>query len=984
MTPEQFIAKWGPGGPGATLNERQGAQPYFVDLCQILNVPTPGSEPDYLFEKDASLIGEVKGYADVFKRGFFAWENKAPGKNLDAALRQLLNYSLSLANPPLLVVCDRTEIRIHTQFNGHPSETHRVLLQELTRPEKQQLLRHVWTDPESFRPRATTRDITEAAARSFANLAERLRGRSEAPDRVAHFLTQCLFCFFAEDVGLLPGRMFERLVNNRQLTAARLTSGLAALFETMRDGGLYGPDEIPWFNGGLFRVVDVPLLADQEIADLRTAAGLNWSAIDVSIFGTLFERGLDPKKRSQLGAHYTDPATIMRLIEPTLLRPAEAAWHAMAPEIAAKLAKSKKKGDKQYREARAGFVKWLEALKRIRVLDPACGSGNFLFLALKALKDLEYRTHTEAGAMGLDRETDLVVGPANLLGIELNEYAAELARVTIWIGELQWRIEHGYPFKTNPVLEPLDNIACTDALLDNGVEAQWPQADVLVGNPPFLGDKRMRGELGGDYVDRLRAVYAGRVPGGADLVAYWFDKARASIEAGQLRRAGLVATNSIRGGRNREVLERICKASRIFEAWSDEAWVNEGAAVRVSLVAFGQGTEQPRLDGHEVSVIYADLTAPAQGEGAQADLTRAHRLAENKLTAFNGIQKTGPFDIPGRVARQWIELPANANGARNCEVVAPYRNGIDIVRRPRDMWIVDFGWTMSVQDAAMYEEPFRYARETIYPVRAANKLEALRRDWWRLWRPRPEMREQIGGLPRYLVTLEVAKHRVFTWLKPPVLPDKNLVVIARADDVTFGVLQSRIHVLWSLRQGTSLEDRPRYTPSSCFETFPFPPDLTPRDVGAQTVASGGLALPAHVSAGQQAPAQAIAEAAHALQEMRERWLNPPEWTQVVPEACPPGMAASPFPPRIEARPGFEADLAKRTLTNLYNTMPAWLKGAHQRLDSAVARAYGWTDYTAEMPDSVLLERLLALNLVREPDAVQRLAEADQEVERAAA
>ena len=496
MTPQQFITKWGPGGPAFELNERQGAQPHFMDLCALLGVPTPGSlhdDLDYISEQDTLILGEARGYADVFKRNHFAWENKAPGKNLDAALKQLLTYSLALANPPLLVACDRLTIRIHTQFNGHPSETHTVLLNQLDQPDKLALLRRIWLDPESFRPKITSRDITNAAANSFATLAEGLRRRNAKPDdsaatlearanQVAHFLTQCLFCFFAEDVGLLPGRMFERLVNNRKLTFERLSEGLRDLFEAMQSGGMFGADDIPWFNGSLFKLIDVPTLSIMDMTELRNAAALNWSAIDVSIFGTLFERGLDPAKRSQLGAHYTDPATIMRIVTPVIERPLLQLWQQTQAEIASLLSGSQKKasaaiklpgqrkrdaskGDKNYQAARFKFQTWLDSLAAYRILDPACGSGNFLFLGLKALKDIEHKSHLDAAALGLDREADLVTGPHNVLGIELNEYAAELARVTVWIGELQWRMAHGYDFKTNPVLEPLEHIECRDALL---------------------------------------------------------------------------------------------------------------------------------------------------------------------------------------------------------------------------------------------------------------------------------------------------------------------------------------------------------------------------------------------------------------------------------------------------------------------------------------------------------------------------------------
>ena len=483
MTPQDFIAKWGtPGGvpgPAYALNEEQGAQSHFLDLCELLGVPKPGSAEGYRFEEKSAVIGGKTGYADVFMRGVFAWENKAPGKNLDTALKQLLTYSLALSNPPILVVSDRLTIRIHTQFTGHPSETHEVRIAEMDQPDKLALLRRIWTAPGSFKPRQTSRDITEAAAQSFAALAENLRqrgttdgetaaARQQRANQVAHFLTQCLFCFFTEDVGLLPGRMFERLVAHKQITPERLTQGLTQLFTTMQTGGLYGVDDIPWFNGGLFQAIAVPALSAPDLHELRRAADLDWSAIDVSIFGTLFERGLDPAKRSQLGAHYTDPATIERLIDPVIRRPLLQKWELLALELQAIAAKITKKGDKHYRAAHALFVTWLDERKNYRALDPACGSSNLLFLALKCLKDMEHHSHLQAAELGLDREADLVTGPHNVLGIELNEYAAELARVTVWIGELQWRLAHGYEFKTNPVLDTLEHIECRDALLDWG------------------------------------------------------------------------------------------------------------------------------------------------------------------------------------------------------------------------------------------------------------------------------------------------------------------------------------------------------------------------------------------------------------------------------------------------------------------------------------------------------------------------------------
>ncbi len=1018
MTPLQFITKWGPGGPAFELNERQGGQPHFMDLCELLGVPTPGSTPgsegDYLFEKNTLVLGEARGYADVFKRDHFAWENKAPGKNLDTALKQLLTYSLALSNPPLLVVCDRLTIRIHTQFNGHPSEVHTVLLHELAQPEKQALLRRLWLDPESFRPKITSRDITEAAAKSFATLADGLRKRGGDADEVAHFLTQCLFCFFAEDVGLLPGRMFEGLVNNRKLTSDRLATGLNSLFTVMRDGGLYGNDDIPWFNGGLFKKIKVPPLSILDMTELRNAAALNWSAIDVSIFGTLFERGLDPAKRSQLGAHYTDPATIMRIVEPVMTRPLLQQWELIAQQIrghltqstrkksaAIKLPGQKKKdaspGDKNYQQAQRLFLDWLDQLRDYRVLDPACGSGNFLFLGLKALKDVEHKSHLDAEAMGLDREADLVTGPHNVLGIEINEYAAELARVTVWIGELQWRMAHGYDFKTNPVLEPLDHIECRDALITVRavpVEAAWPKASVVIGNPPFLGDKKMRSELGDDYTTALRRVFAGRVPGGADLVTYWFEKARKAIETNGLGAAGLVATNSVRQAANRHVLDRVCATSRIFEAWSDEPWVNEGAAVRVSLVCQGFG-QCCFLNGQSVERINADLTDGSSG----LDLTLALPLADNINACFFGLSLAGPFTVDAATARRWLSQGGNPNGRPNSDVLRPIWNGADVTRRPADRWVIDFA-LMDEAPAALYEQPFEHVLRVVKPVRATNREAVRVSKWWRHGRPRPELRAASVALDRVIVTSETSKHRYFVWCPSGIAPEHKLVVIPRADDFSHGLLSSRIHGIWAVATGSRLGvgNDPVYTTSRCFEPFPFPQGLTPADTAHQqteTLADGAV-IPAgiseekvavalvdiaqvaskpvattnlnvgHVKASIRSAAIQIAQAAKRLNDLREAWLNPPEWTHKVKEVTPLGMDHSHYPDRIEPKPGIREEdlkaLQKRTLTNLYNLRPAWLTMAHQQLDAAVAAAYGWADYTPAMPDEEILKRLLALNL----------------------
>jgi hypothetical protein len=943
MTPSQFIAKWRDN----PLSERAGAQAFFLDLCALLGVEAPNDADDYCFERGATRTGAGHGWADVWKRGHFGWENKGPGGDLGGALKQLMTYALALDNPPLLVVSNRDVTQIHTHFTGTPSETHTIRLEDIGTPDNLRKLRWLFTDPERFRPGRTVREITADAAGRFADIAQSMTGRGHDPQKVAHFLIQCLFCMFAEDIGLLPKQLFERVMAKRGADTVKLGAALGELFRAMQSGGDFLLEDIAWFNGGLFARVDLIELAPGEVAALHAASRMDWSAIEPSILGTLFERGLDPKIRAPLGANYTDPGTIMKLVNPVIVEPLAREWgqaRARIGPLVARYHAGGKGSQSAWKEAQALFLGHLERLKGFRVLDPACGSGNFLYLSLRALKDLEHRANLDAEALGLQRQLTIETSPANVLGIEINAYAAELARVTVWVGEIQWMLKNGYDFRRNPILAPLDHIEHRDALLnDDGSEAAWPTADVIVGNPPFLGDKMMRGELGDSYVERLRKRYEGRVPGGADLVTYWFEKSRAQIDAGVCERAGLVATNSIRGGANRKVLDRVVDTTRIFEAWSDEAWVNEGAAVRVSLLGFGRGSGidgSARLDNAEVAAIHADLTA-----GAGLDLTQAKPLQENARAAFQGITKGGAFDVPGAQARQWLTLP-NPNGRPNADVVRPWRNGMDVTQRPGDKWIVDFAEsTESV--AALFEAPFGHVLREVRPERALVARERRRRIWWQFNETAPGMRMAIVGLARFIATPEVAKHRVFVWLPASVVADKNLVVVARPDDATFAVLQSRFHALWALRMGTSLEDRPRYTSRTTFETFPFPEHLTPRDT-AQTAPTGPLA-------------ENIAAAARRLNELRENWLNPTEWVDWV---ITPEEEKAGFPKRPVARPGHEADLKKRTLTNLYNARPAWLALAHQELDSTVAAAYGWSDYTPAMPDEEILRRLLALNLQR--------------------
>ena len=948
MTPHEFIAKWS----ASELKERSASQEHFIDLCRLLREPTPAeADPTgetYCFERGARKDTGGDGWADVWKRHHFAWEYKGHRADLDAAFGQLRNYALALENPPVLIVSDMLRFRIRTNWTNCVSRTYEFGLDDLADAATRDRLKWAFSDPERLRPDETRQALTERVAASFATLAQSLRGRGHDAHAVAHFVNRLVFCMFADDVGLLPGHMFTRMLEQAQCTPVQFAALADDLFGVMATGGRVGFETVDWFNGGLFDDAAALPLEQSDINTVLAASRLDWSEIDPSILGTLFERGLDPDKRAQLGAHYTDRDKIMLLVEPVVIRPWLAEWAAEKAEIAAGLERAKAAGPpaartKRWNKARQRYRAFLTRLRAFTVLDPACGSGNFLYLALQALKDLEHRIQLEAEALGLER-TFPEIGPGNVKGIEINPYAAELARVSVWIGEIQWMRRNGFAEARDPILKPLDTIECRDAILmPDGTEPVWPNTDVVIGNPPFLGSGLQIRKLGEDYVSRLRGTYSGRVPGGADLVCYWFAKAGTQIGAGRVTRAGLVATNSIRTGPNRRALQAATDTRRVFEAWSDEPWVNDGAAVRVSLVCFS-GTDdtfasETRLDGQPVDEIYADLTARRDTGGI--DLTRLQALPTNAGVAFKGDTKGGPFDISGVQAREWLRLPANPHGRTNADVLKPWMNGMDLTRRPSDRWIVDFGWRMSEGEAALYEEPYRWVREYVYPRRQKNPREVRRKYWYRHFEPPKRMWQALDSLSRYIATPHVAKHRLFAWCDTRVCPDKRLVVIAREDDTTFGILHSRFHELWSRRLCTwhGVGNDPVYNPTAIFQTFPFPDGLT-LDIAAVDNADDPRSM-------------AVALEARRLVELRDRWLNPPEWVEWVDEPAP-GYPKRPVPRDEDAAQAVK----KRTLTNLYNARPQWLADAHDALDAAVAAAYGWP---ADISDDEVLRELLRLN-----------------------
>ena len=723
----------------------------------------------FTFEKHVSTVDDGKGFADVWKRGSFGWEYKGKHKSLNAAYAQLVRYQGDLENPPLLVTCDQERFEVHTNFTGTRPLVYSFRLDDLLTASPTancalpplEVLRAVFTNPELLRPEAAQARVTEHAASEFAKLAESLEQRGVAPEGAAHFLMRLLFCLFADSIGLLPDHLFRQMIEVDKTKPANFTRKLRQLFAAMStSGSTFGLHDIHYFNGGLFGDDEAFELTSTDMAVLRGAAALDWAQVEPAIFGTLFERSLNPGKRSQLGAHYTSREDIILVVEPVVIEPLQRRWAAIKAEctqLAADAEKEKlaeaaarKKGAiyprlrKQLEETIFG---WVEELSSVRILDPACGSGNFLYLALRRLLDLWHEVRVFSAEKGIPTFLEKQVHPSQLYGLETNVYAQELASVVVWIGYLQWLNQNGIGWPTEPILRRLDNIQNHDAILARDsdgapVETEWPEVDCIIGNPPFLGGKRLRTELGDSYVNALFEVYAGRVPPEADLVTYWFEKARAMIETHWAKRAGLLATQGIRGGANRVVLERIKETGDIFMAYSDRDWILDGANVHVSIVGFDDGSQASRtLNGQEVAIIHANLTSAA-------DTTSAVVLAENTNICFMGTTKIGAFDITPEIAHSMLSAPLNPNGRPNSDVIRPWVNAQDITGRPRGMFTIDFGVTMSESEAALYEQPFEYLRRHVYPKRQENNRESYRTKWWLHGEPRPELWGKLEGLRR--------------------------------------------------------------------------------------------------------------------------------------------------------------------------------------------------------------------------------------------
>ncbi len=1032
--------------------------------------------------------------------------------------------------PPFLLVVDvGTVIEVYAEFSQsgatytpYPDpRSHRLQLTDLARPEVRERLCRIWTAPHSLDPARISAQVTREVAALLARLSQSLEASQNpkqntalarvntgqaAPEIVANYLTRCLFSMFAEDVGLLPAGAFQGLLQTHRADPATLQQMLRILWADMDRGGFCAAlaKNVLHFNGKLFKGAQQDhyslLLSTEQIDLLIEAARANWREVEPAIFGTLLERALDPTERHALGAHYTPRAYVERLVLPTVITPLRREWaDARAAALAvtyeadaleAKAPQVKTKADFAALDRHQAAVRalrkqalqhinsFLHRLCTVRVLDPACGSANFLYVTLEHLKRLEGEVHNQLDDLGhtqdaldLGRET---VTLQQLRGIELNERAAALAELVLWIGYLQWHIRaRGNAAVAEPVVHNYGNIECRDAVLawdalelayddagqlrsrwdgrtfkahpvtgemvpDEAAQvpqwhyrgarrANWPQADFIVGNPPFIGKLRMREALGDGYVEALRGAWPA-VPESADFVMYWWHHAAQLVGSGQVERMGLITTNSLTMIFNRRVVQAALegdagdsKAGRAGDsagaggqadaalilpnaqksggpslppspasavpchlemAIPDHPWVDSanGAAVRIAMTVLAAGigegvvqtvTDEKAGEHGEMSVqlsecqglIHADLKTGV-------NVTEAQALHSNAKISSTGV-------IPHGAGM--LLTPQDAAAMEPDAPIKPYRNGKDLTDKPRNLLVIDCYGLTAEQLRDRYPRLYQWLIDRVKPERDVNNDKDLREKWWLHRRNNDDMRRALAGLSRYIGTVMTAKHRVFQFLDGTILPDQMIVAIALDDAYTLGVLSSQLHIDWALATGGTLEDRPRYNKSRCFETFPFPD----ADTGLTDALRSRIAhLAEHIDTHRK-------RVLGLLPSISEPSATDPALGREGPGAdfCAFDSMRPPAPPaparaQTEAAPAATPAQPGLTLTGLYNVLQALREGRplnakektihthglvgvlrelHDELDAAVRSAYG-LGTVASTEDT--LAHLVALNAQR--------------------
>lgn len=1031
-TIETFLHRWSKAGG----TERANYQLFLTELCSLLQLPLPepaGNDTKdnaYVFERRVVIAqpdgSRNNGFIDLYKRGCFVLEAKQTGKTLDSsgwdkamlrAHNQADQYARALpvdeGRPPFIIVVDvGRNIELYSEFSRSGATytpfpdpaNHRIRLEDLRDDNIRQRLAAVWLDPLSLDPSRRSARVTRDIANQLALLAKSLEAEGHAPQEVADFLMRALFTMFSEDVGLLPERSFTELLYRLRTKPEKFAPMVENLWQAMNTGGFSAilEDKLLRFNGGLFAHPHAIALNRDQLELLILASEANWSDVEPAIFGTLLERALNPRERHKLGAHYTPRAYVERLVLPTIIEPLRNEWR----EVQAAALTYEQQG--KHKDAVAEVRAFHRYLCEVTVLDPACGSGNFLYVTLDHMKRLEGEVlnllHDLGETQGLLELQGITVDPHQFLGLEINPRASRIAEMVLWIGYLQWHFRtHGHVNPPEPVLRDFHNIENRDALMDyeaielvvdadgkpvtrwDGVsykispitgekipdescqveqyrylaprKAVWPQADYIVGNPPFIGASTMRRALGDGYVNAVRSTWP-EVPESADFVMYWWHIAAESVRAGHAQQFGFITTNSIRQTFNRRVIQAQLEAksplSLVF-AIPDHPWVDsaDGAKVRIAMTVGMAGEQEGRLllvrDERSSDQDEVDVTLQEQQGRLFADLQRGanvsgtHFLNANGAISNRGVCLFGAGFIVTPEEAKALGLGSVAGLEQH---IRHYRNGKDLTQASRNVMVIDLFGLTADEVRERFPAIYQHVLERVKPERDQNKRESRKNNWWLFGETNPKIRNQLAGLPRYITTVETTKHRIFSFLDANILPDNRLVNIAIDDAYILGILSSRVHIIWALAAGGTLEDRPCYNKTVCFETFPFP-DTTPD---------------------QQSHIRALAEQIDADRKRQQAEHS--------------GLTLTGMYNVLEKLRSGEKLNDKEKLIHQQGLVSI-LRELHDQLDRAVFAAYGWDDLadklvglpgaTTPLPDKSeaqaeaeeeLLLRLVALNAER--------------------
>jgi hypothetical protein len=1016
---EAFIARW----QGSSGQERANYAMFLSELCDLIGVPKPSpakesaQHNDYVFERAVFEPGRDSAGAwkriDLYRRDAFVLEAKQSrrrdgnkrdkdeqpelfedGESLSRgrrsvnrswdhlmmnARKQAEGYVRLLPQghtpPPFVVVCDvghcfelyanfRRDGKAYDQFPDR--QRYRIYLEDLRRQEVQEHLKMIWTDPLSLDPARETAKVTREIAERLAKVSRALEKKEFNQDALAMFVIRLLFTMFAEDVDLLPHDSFTNLLRECEESPDSFPPLMEELWRNM-DEGKYSSAvraHLPMFNGLFFKDRRAFKLGREEIGELRRAAERDWRMVEPAIFGTFLEQALDKDDRRRLGAHYTPRAYVERLVIATVIEPLREDW-AKALSTA-----ERQKGEGRLKPAIQTIRGFHDQLCKTRVLDPACGTGNFLYVALELMKKLEAEVLDALVALGgqeaLRGLESHSVSVNQFLGVEINPRAAAIAELVLWIGDLQWHFRTHQMKPDPPILKDYKNITKMDAVLTwegypewrfiegretlpNSRRPEWPEAEFIVGNPPFIGGKDIRARLGDAYAEALWDAHS-HMNESADFVMYWWDRAAELLtrKDTSVRRFGLVTTNSISQVFQRRVMERHLEAKKPVEivmAMPDHPWTKatkDAAAVRIAMTVAEAKRAEANASGQAilrevVSEEGVDTDSPVIGFQDRkgtinsdltvgVDVTTAKALLANEGVCSPGVKLHGAGFIVTPAEAVHLGLGRRLGLETH---IRHYRNGRDLTARPRNVMVIDLFGLEAEEARQRFPEVYQHLLRTIKPERDRNNRDSYRVNWWIFGEPRRELRPALKNIGRYIATVETAKHRIFQFLDGDVLPDNMLVAIAIDTGFELGLLSSRFHGVWALKAGgwLGVGNDPRYSKSRCFDPFPFPETT-------------------------DAQKEKIGAVAEELDTHRKRVLTKHENITLT------GLYNILERLRDGVAPDALSDAERRTFDDGFVLI---LKELHDELDKAVAEAYGWP---RDLAEEEVLARLVALNRER--------------------